>query len=220
MLDPMARTQQALSGEQGQLRRRTPYPTRWRKPGLDVKQQHPIEVMDEDGTIIGEFTADLLIENQLVVDLKGAKALADEQVAQLLGNLKPTRLEHGLLINSGSYKFQINNYVLSDRAPIALAQGSLRDPPRFLCVLYVPWRLTVPSVPVRRPGLLLETPAPTPTHAPAELEFPPRQLRPARFRNRSGEISSFNENSTPWAAGQKGLTRLRPTINGAGRLLA
>lgn len=96
---------------------------RLRKLGLDVKQQQPIKVLDEDGTIIGEFNADLLISNQLVVELKAAKALADEHVAQLLGYLKSTRLEHGLLINFGSYKFQIKKYVLTDRAPVALAQG-------------------------------------------------------------------------------------------------
>ncbi len=89
---------------------------RLRKLGLDVKQQHPIKVLDEDGTVIGEFNADLLLDNQLVIELKAAKALADEHVAQLLGYLKSTRLEHGLLINFGSYKFQIKKYVLSDRS--------------------------------------------------------------------------------------------------------
>jgi len=90
---------------------------RLRKAGLEVKQQHPIKVLDEDGTTIGEFNADLLVENQLVVERKAAKALADEHVAQLLGYLKSTRLEHGLLINFGSYKFEIKKYVLSQAQP-------------------------------------------------------------------------------------------------------
>ena len=85
---------------------------RLRKAGLEVKQQHPIKVLDEDGTVIGEFTADLLVEGQLVVELKAAKGLAAEHVAQLLGYLKSTRLEHGLLVNFGSYKFEIKKYVL------------------------------------------------------------------------------------------------------------
>jgi GxxExxY protein len=88
---------------------------RLRKIGIDVKQQHPIEVLDEDGEIIGFFTADLLVADILVVELKAAKALADEHTAQLLGYLKSTRLEHGLLINFGSYKFQIKKYIRSDR---------------------------------------------------------------------------------------------------------
>jgi GxxExxY protein len=82
--------------------------------GFDVKQQHPITVYDQDGTIIGEYLDDLLVDNRLVIELKVAKALADEHVAQLLNYLKGSRIEHGLLINFGSYKFQIKKYVLSD----------------------------------------------------------------------------------------------------------
>jgi GxxExxY protein len=83
---------------------------RLRKLGIEVKQQHPIKVLDEDGTMLGDYDADLLVENLLVVELKAAKTLADEHIAQLLGYLKATRLEHGLLINFGSYKFQIKKY--------------------------------------------------------------------------------------------------------------
>ncbi len=86
---------------------------RLQKLGLDVKQQHPLKVYDEDGTVIGDYNADLLIENCLIVELKAVRVLADEHVAQLLGYLKSARIEHGLLINFGSYKFQIKKYVLS-----------------------------------------------------------------------------------------------------------
>lgn len=48
-----------------------------------------------------------------IVELKAAKTLADEHVAQSLGCLKPARMEHGLLINFGSYKFEIKKYALS-----------------------------------------------------------------------------------------------------------
>ncbi len=37
---------------------------RLRKAGLVVEQQHPIKVYDDDGTIIGEFCADVLVENR------------------------------------------------------------------------------------------------------------------------------------------------------------
>ena len=86
---------------------------RLRKAWVDVKQQHPIQVLNEDGTPIGEYYADLLVENCLIVELKAAKTLADEHVAQLLGYLKSTRIEHGLLINFGSYKFAIKKYALT-----------------------------------------------------------------------------------------------------------
>jgi len=58
---------------------------RLRKLGLDVSQQHLLRVYDEDGTLIGDYQADLLIENCLIVEIKAARALADEHVAQLLG---------------------------------------------------------------------------------------------------------------------------------------
>src|SRR5580658_10566013 len=72
---------------------------RLRKAGWDVKQQHPIKVYDEDGTLIGDYNADLFVEGRLIVELKAAKSLADEHVAQLLGYLRASRLEHGLLMN-------------------------------------------------------------------------------------------------------------------------
>jgi GxxExxY protein len=86
---------------------------RLRKLGLRVEQQHPITVYDEDGTIIGEYFADLLIEDALIIELKAAKSISSENIAQLLGYLKSTRIEHGLLINFGSYRFEIKKFALS-----------------------------------------------------------------------------------------------------------
>jgi GxxExxY protein len=85
---------------------------RLRKAGFDVKLQHPLTVLDEDGTVIGEYYADLLVDNRLIIELKACRSLGDEHVAQLLGYLKSTKLEHGLLINFGSPKFQIKKYAL------------------------------------------------------------------------------------------------------------
>ena len=86
---------------------------RLRKAGFEVKQQHPLKVYDEDGTEIGDYLADLLVDGRLIVELKAARTLSDEHVAQVLGYLKASRIEHGLLINFGSYRFQIQKYVLS-----------------------------------------------------------------------------------------------------------
>jgi len=86
---------------------------RLRKLGLDVKQQHPLTVYDEDGTVIGEYFADLFVDNRLVVELKAVKALADEHIAQILGYLRASRIEHGLLMNFGAPKYEIRKYALS-----------------------------------------------------------------------------------------------------------
>ena len=88
---------------------------RLRKAGLDVKQQHPIQVYDEDGTLIGDYLADLLVAGELIVELKTAKALAPEHEAQIIGYLKSARLEHGLLINFGSYKFEIRKFAWGEQ---------------------------------------------------------------------------------------------------------
>lgn len=86
---------------------------RLRKLGLDVKQQHPITVYDQDGTVLGEYFADLLVENCIIVELKACKAIATEHQAQLIGYLKSARIEHGLVVNFGSYRFEIKKYAFS-----------------------------------------------------------------------------------------------------------
>jgi GxxExxY protein len=86
---------------------------RLRKAGIEVKQQHQLKVYEEDGTEIGEYFADLFVENRLIVELKAAKTIAAEHIAQTLGYLKASRIEHGLLINFGSYRFQIKKYIFS-----------------------------------------------------------------------------------------------------------
>ena len=90
---------------------------RLRKAGIEVQQQYPLKVYDEDGTIIGEYYADLLVDARLIVELKACRTLADEHVAQILGYLKSARIEDGLLINFGSYRFQIKKYIMSDQPP-------------------------------------------------------------------------------------------------------
>jgi GxxExxY protein len=102
---------------------------RLRKLGLDVQQQHPVKVYDEDGTEIGDYYADLLVEKRLIVELKAAKAIADEHVAQLLGYLKATGIEHGLLINFGSFRFQIRKFVFGN------VQVVKETPSRFVSLL-------------------------------------------------------------------------------------
>jgi len=87
---------------------------RLRKQGLKVIQQHPLSVFDEDGTLLGEFKADLFVEDRLIVELKAVRHSADEHVAQLLGYLRASRIEHGLLINFGAPRSQIKKYIIND----------------------------------------------------------------------------------------------------------
>ena len=84
------------------------------KKGLNLKQQFPIKVYDEDETLLGEFLAALFVENCLIVELKACKTLISEHTAQLLGYLRASRIEHELLINFGNPKLQIKKYILSN----------------------------------------------------------------------------------------------------------
>ena len=77
---------------------------RLRKASLNVKQQHPITIHDEDGTEIGEYFADVIVNDSLIIEVKACKTLANEHKAQLLHYLKAAGVEHGLLINFSSYK--------------------------------------------------------------------------------------------------------------------
>ena len=87
---------------------------RLRKVQLTVEQQYPLKVYDEDGTVLGEYFADLFVENCLIVELKACKSLVPEHIAQLLGYLRACHVEHGLLINFGASKLEIKKYVLSE----------------------------------------------------------------------------------------------------------
>jgi GxxExxY protein len=86
---------------------------RLKKQGISVEQQQAIRVFDEDGTLLGYLKADLLVESRLICEIKGVSALVDEHTAQLLGYLRASRIEHGLLINFGAPRLQIKKYVLT-----------------------------------------------------------------------------------------------------------
>ena len=62
--------------------------------------------------MLGDYFADLLVANLLIVELKAARALAAEHEAQVLAYLRGANLRHALLINFGSPKFEIRKYAL------------------------------------------------------------------------------------------------------------
>ena len=70
------------------------------KSGLHVEQQKNIKVFYESEQV-GDYYADLLIENLIIVELKAAETICDEHETQLLNYLKATDIEVGLLINFG-----------------------------------------------------------------------------------------------------------------------
>jgi len=74
--------------------------------GLKVRRQHPIEVHYK-GKGVGMFTADLLINDRIIVELKSVSNLLPIHEMQLVNYLKATKMDTGLLINFGQDKVYI-----------------------------------------------------------------------------------------------------------------
>ncbi len=87
---------------------------RLRKQGLEVDAEVPLTVFDEDGTVLGDFRADLVVSKSLLIELKAVRRLEDEHIAQVLGYMRASRLEHALLINFGGGKYEIRKFILQD----------------------------------------------------------------------------------------------------------
>ena len=89
---------------------------RLRSTGLSVSQQAPIRVYF-DGEIVGDYYADLVVDNQVIVELKAAAALETAHEAQLLNYLKATRYEVGLLLNFGPKAQVVRKIYSNHRKP-------------------------------------------------------------------------------------------------------
>lgn len=68
--------------------------------GIRFRQQLPI-VVQYQGVVVGEFVADFLVEDKVILELKAVQEIAPEHEAQLLNYLKATTVEVGLLLNFG-----------------------------------------------------------------------------------------------------------------------
>jgi len=83
------------------------------KSGLHVKQQVPIAVK-YNGIVVGEFFADLVVEELMLVELKAVKLLDDVHVAQCMNYLRATGLPVCLLVNFYRPKVEIRRLVPYD----------------------------------------------------------------------------------------------------------
>jgi len=72
----------------------------FKKDGVSVTAQPAIHVM-YGGEVVGEYYADIMVENKVIVEIKATKILGIEHEAQLLNYLKATDIEIGLLLNFG-----------------------------------------------------------------------------------------------------------------------
>ena len=70
------------------------------KQGLRARQQEPIKVYYEE-EIVGDYYADILVEDKIIIELKSVQTLTKEHEIQLVNYLTATRIDVGLLINFG-----------------------------------------------------------------------------------------------------------------------
>jgi len=81
-----------------------------RSRGLLAEFQKEIQV-EYRGQLVGTHRIDVLIENQLIVELKAIKALEDIHFAQVSSYLRATKLKHGLLLNFASSTLTIKRVI-------------------------------------------------------------------------------------------------------------
>ena len=77
-----------------------------KKSGLEIRQQTPI-IVRYDGIVVGDYVADLVVENRVLIELKAARGIEDVHVAQTLNYLKATGLKVGLILNFGKPRLDI-----------------------------------------------------------------------------------------------------------------
>jgi GxxExxY protein len=70
------------------------------KKGLSCKKQAPIRVLYQDSPV-GDYYADIIVEDKIILELKAAEGLVEEHELQLVNYLKATNIEVGLLLNFG-----------------------------------------------------------------------------------------------------------------------
>ncbi len=82
------------------------------KEGIGCAQQKALQVW-YDAVVVGEYVADLVIDNKIIIELKAVKELNSIFEAQLLNYLKATGLKIGYLLNFGNPKLEFKRMILS-----------------------------------------------------------------------------------------------------------
>lgn len=80
------------------------------KNGLKIERQKPLNVFYA-GTLVGEFQADIVVENALILELKAVSALTDAHGAQCINYLKATGRPLCLLINFGEVRARVKRFI-------------------------------------------------------------------------------------------------------------
>jgi GxxExxY protein len=82
-----------------------------KRRGLKADSQVPIKVFYKE-TVVGEYVADILVEDKVIIELKTVEKLDKVHEAQLLNYLKATGIQVGLLVNFKHPRVEIKRMVL------------------------------------------------------------------------------------------------------------
>lgn len=72
-----------------------------RKRGYEVETETPVKVY-YDGVVVGDYFADILVNQSVILELKSVSIIIEEHEAQLINYLKATDIEVGLVLNFGT----------------------------------------------------------------------------------------------------------------------
>ena len=82
----------------------------FRREGIEAKQQAPIKVYFE-GEVVGDYFADILVEDKVILELKVMDKIMDVDIAQALNYLKATGLGLAIILNFGKKKLEYERLV-------------------------------------------------------------------------------------------------------------
>ncbi len=88
-----------------------------RKSGFIVESQYPINVF-YNGERVGEYYADIVVDDCIIIENKAAEGLREEHEYQLLNYLKATEMEVGLLLNFGKSPSFKRKFLTNDRKSV------------------------------------------------------------------------------------------------------
>jgi GxxExxY protein len=83
----------------------------FRQSGLEVKQQYPIKV-DFRGQVVGEYIADIFVEDKIILELKTVDKIANIHKSQVLNYLRATNIKLGILLNFSKKKLEYERFII------------------------------------------------------------------------------------------------------------
>jgi len=81
------------------------------REGISARQQAPADVHFQ-GKVIGQYFADILVDNKVILELKTVDVIANIHVAQVLNYLRATGMKLGMILNFGKPRFEYQRLVL------------------------------------------------------------------------------------------------------------